>query len=174
MGIDEPNHGPLTRSMVVTSPARLSGLIQPKVEPEIAVRIGGGASAPEFRFCLEVVDSIWTDYRFTWAHNTADGSSAAFAVLGDEIPGDPDNYRVQVRSSAGVEVAASVADSRPDVSECVMWLRDQRTTRELAPGDIVLTGGLADPLDLPAGGWIEANFLGPTTTITVRVERDGA
>ncbi|MEC8648527.1 MAG: hypothetical protein VXY08_07240, partial [Actinomycetota bacterium] len=37
MGIDEPNHGPLTESMVVTSGTVVSGLLQPKVEPELAV-----------------------------------------------------------------------------------------------------------------------------------------
>jgi hypothetical protein len=36
--------------------------------------------------CLEIVDSVWSGYRFTLEDNTADGSSAAWVVVGPPLP----------------------------------------------------------------------------------------
>ena len=82
-------------------------VIQPRVEPEIAVRLGFdvdasasiwdiAASVDAAIACLEVVDSVWSGYRFRIEHNTADGSSAAHVVLGDAIDAD-DLSTVKVR-----------------------------------------------------------------------------
>ncbi|MCH9679471.1 MAG: 4-oxalocrotonate decarboxylase, partial [Actinomycetia bacterium] len=65
MGIDEPNHGPLTESMVVRSGTVVSGLLQPKVEPELAVFLDEQGRVERTVASLEVVDSIWQDYEFT-------------------------------------------------------------------------------------------------------------
>ena len=35
--------------------------------------------------CLEIVDSVWSGYRFTLEDNTADGSSAAWVVVGPPL-----------------------------------------------------------------------------------------
>lgn len=171
MKVDEPNHGPLSVAMVHESPGVVAGLLQPKVEPEIAVEIDDDGRVGRLRFSVEIVDSIWRDYRFTWAHNTADGSSAAFAVLGGEVAGDPASWHVRMRSSLGSESLAMVGDNLPDVHDTVQWLADQETIRPLEPGDVVLTGGLAAPIDLPSGGWIEAEFRYNDVVESVRVQR---
>lgn len=175
MGISHPNHGPLTEGMIAESPARIHGLMQPKVEPEFAVVIGDGGGIESIRASLEIVDSVWRDYRFSWAHNTADGSSAAFAVIGDDIPRDVSwtDITIDVTSSVGEVSAARAADSGIDIEQSLWWLANSsEIPRELQPKDIVLTGGLAAPLDLVDGGWIEATFrLDPWVT-RVRVERD--
>lgn len=171
MGIDEPNFAPLTRSMVRRSPTEISGLIQPKVEPEIGVVLDPSGGIDRLVFTAEVVDSVWRDYRFTWAHNTADGSSAAFGILGAEVAGELDSYRVRMHSSAGEESGARIADTRPDIAGSLAWLARQDTPRPLQQGDVILTGGLASPIDLPAGGWIEVEFEGPKSATTIRVRR---
>lgn len=171
MGISAPNHGPLTTSMVRESPSVVSGLLQPKVEPEIAVEIDADRSVGTLRFSLEVVDSVWRDYQFSWAHNTADGSSAAFAILGQEVAHDPAAWHVRMRSSVGSESEAIIGDNLPDLDHSVRWLIDQETIRPLEPGDVVLTGGLAAPIDLPPGGWIEAEFRHEDVVESVRVQR---
>jgi hypothetical protein len=68
-------------------------LIQPRVEPEIGLRFDHslpgdanlddvlGAVGEAFA-CLEIVDSVYPDYRFRLEDNTADGSSAAQVVVG--------------------------------------------------------------------------------------------
>ena len=97
MNISEPNYGPLLKSMVLPSGSYLTNnLIQPKVEPEIALMFSqplkGSVTRDEVynavdsaHGCLEVVDSIFEDYKFNIEDNTADGSSAAQFVLGPEI-----------------------------------------------------------------------------------------
>ena len=174
MGIDEPNHGPLTESMVVTSGTVVSGLLQPKVEPELAVFLDEQGRVERTVASLEVVDSIWQDYQFTWAHNTADGSSAAFAVLGDTMPEgcSPDSVDITLTSSDGSRSSASGNASGLDLPESLVWLANHPDLpRKLRAGDVILTGGLAKPLDLRAGGWINATFVVGEWTTTVRVER---
>ena len=146
MGIDEPNHGPLTESMVVTSGTVVSGLLQPKVEPELAVFLDAQGRVERTVASLEVVDSIWQDYQFTWAHNTADGSSAAFAVLGDTMPEgcSPDTVDITLTSSDGSSSSASGNASGLDLPESLVWLANHSDLpRDLRAGDVILTGGLA-------------------------------
>ena len=94
MGIEAPNFGPLTDAMLLGSPAVLpAGALQPRVEPEIGLRLGRRLAVPcsvsdvlgacdAALACLEIVDSVWSGYRFTLEDNTADGSSAAWVVVG--------------------------------------------------------------------------------------------
>ena len=92
MGVTAPNFGPLTDAMLLTSPAVLpGGALQPRVEPEIGLRLRERVAAPcsparalaacdAALACLEIVDSVWSGYRFTLEDNTADGSSAAWVA----------------------------------------------------------------------------------------------
>ncbi len=168
LGIDEPNAGPLTDAMVFTSPAQLPGsLLQPRVEPEIAVVLDGDGGIRELRPALEVVDSVWADYIFDWAHNTADGSSAAAAVLAPSAidRGWLTSAEVVLTNSDGSESRGRVADQVPDLEAVVGWLRDLLEPRgpRLTAGCVILTGGLLAPIPLPAGGWARARFTNSRT-----------
>ena len=47
MGVAAPNFGPLTDAMLLSSPAVLpAGALQPRVEPEIGLRLGRRLTAP--------------------------------------------------------------------------------------------------------------------------------
>jgi 2-keto-4-pentenoate hydratase len=97
MGVTEMNFGPLTDVMALPNGSKVpETAIQPLVEPEAAFVMARGLAAPctvpdvlaaarEVRACLEVVDPVWTGRRFRIEDNTADGSSAAFYVLGDPV-----------------------------------------------------------------------------------------
>jgi 2-keto-4-pentenoate hydratase len=175
MGISHPNYGPLTEEMVMTSPACVGSLMQPKVEPEFAVIVGRDSTIGAMHASVEVVDSVWADYRFTWAHNTADGSSAAFAVVGEEIPKNVPlaDITIEMTSSSGESSVVRAQESGIDVKESLRWLFHQSDVpRAPEPQDVVLTGGLAAPLDLVDGGWIEATFRSASWVTRVRVERD--
>ena len=86
--------------MLLASPATLpGGGLQPRVEPEIGLRLRSRLVAPcsvddalaacgTALACLEIVDSVWSGYRFTIEDNTADGSSAAWVAVGPELPMD--------------------------------------------------------------------------------------
>jgi len=174
MGVEVPNHGPLTDRMVLTSPATSAApLIQPRIEPEVAVRLHADGTVASRHLALEVVDSVWEDYRFTWAHNTADGSSAALAIVSDmELPAALAGREVTLRTSDGAEAVAVLGTDLPDPVDTVGWLLTELSTRscEVPEGALVLTGGLLPPLPLPDGGWAEAALAGITARITWRME----
>jgi len=186
MGIDEPNYGPLTDAMMLSSGAAVpGGALQPRVEPEIALlldrRVRPGASIDEVlaccssaHACLEVVDSIWAGYRFTIEDNTADGSSAGFVVLGAELPFD-DLAHIAVELSVDGRAVASAtgaaANGHPARGVC--WLAEQLATDErgLTPGDVVITGGLTRAVPILPGNAITATFSSAWPPVTVACHR---
>jgi 2-keto-4-pentenoate hydratase len=179
MGIADPNFGPLTDAMLLfeSTSAPYEAMvprevIQPKVEPEIALVLDCdvtealppdriGEHVREARAALEVVDSIWLDYRFSWADNTADGSSAAYVVMGPVLPleGLAD---VQVELSRnGVSTgsgrgSAAMGDPLIALSWLSMRLAEQGTP--LREGDVVITGGLCGAIDLRPGDEVRGTF----------------
>ena len=175
MGIGEPNFGPLTNAMLLDNGDVVPPtVIQPRVEPEIAVRLGSDldpaaslaeiAAAVEVTIaCLEVVDSVWAGYRFRIEHNTADGSSAAHVVLGDAIAAhDLSAVTVQLRRNGEEIAAATGAAASGDPLIGIAWLARQlaSTGRRLRAGEIIITGGLTAATPLDEGDRVEAVFDG--------------
>ena len=113
---------------------------------------------------LEVVDSVWWGYRFDLEHNTADGPSAAGFALVDPLPLDVDGTR-QVslvrwladghgsRHPLEMPTDATGSASVRAAAESLSWLATELSSMPagLAPGDIVLTGGLTRSYELSAG-----------------------
>lgn len=174
MGVDEPNFGPLTDAMVLASGAAAApDLLQPRVEPEIGYRIERplpeapapadvAAAATPFA-ALEVVDSVWEDYRFRIEDNTADGSSAAQVVIGPDL-GRRALESVTVELFRNGEAAGSgtgaAAFGHP--AAALAWLAGElaRRGRALEPGQVVITGGLTAAVPLEAGDVVEGVFDG--------------
>jgi 2-keto-4-pentenoate hydratase len=164
MGIEAPNFGP---------PAVLpAGALQPRVEPEIGLRLGRPVRAPcsaddvlaacdAALACLEIVDSVWSGYRFTLEDNTADGSSAAWVAVGPPLPVS-DLAALPVELSVDGEVVergtGAAASGHPALG--VVWLAEQLAGRgqALEPGDLVITGGLTSAHPLEPGHSISASF----------------
>jgi 2-keto-4-pentenoate hydratase len=174
MGIDQPNFGPLTDVMLMRSGEAVgSWLIQPRVEPEIGLRFARPLSGDvglddvmsavgEAFACLEVVDSIYRDFRFTLEDNTADGSSAAQVVIGPALAGVDRLAEVNVAlRHNGEEVGSATgaaASGHPGLG--VVWLVSQLAGhgRQIDPGDIVITGGLTKAISLDFGDVVEAVY----------------
>ncbi len=174
MGIDQPNFGPLTDAMLVAHDGDAdASLIQPRVEPEIGLRFDHslpgdadldtvlGAVGEAFA-CLEIVDSVYPDYRFRLEDNTADGSSAAQVVVGpalgsidrlDEVTVELLHNGVHVGSATGREASGHPAAG-------VVWLvgRLALQGRRIEAGNIVITGGLTRAVPLEVGDHVEAVF----------------
>jgi 2-keto-4-pentenoate hydratase len=184
MGVTEPNFGPLTTPMLLPSGAAVPPrALQPRTEPEIGLRLArelAGPCTPDEALaacsaavaCLEIVDSIWTGYRFRLPDNTADLSSAAWVVTGPELPlQDLDRVRVEL-SVDGARVhsaTGAAADGHP--ARGLAWLAGQLTAtgRTLRPGDLVITGGLTAAPQL-SGHTVAAVFTPPAghpVTVTV-------
>jgi 2-keto-4-pentenoate hydratase len=183
MGVDEPNHGPILDDMVLADGATTDRFRHPRVEPEIGVVLGRDLSGPdlmvhevaaavaEVRTCLEIVDSIWRDYRFTVEQNTADGSSAAGVVVGPVLDVDPaacHRFPVDVlQDGVSVATGTSAAPGGHPLAG-VAWLCARLGPSGLRAGELVITGGLTAALPLPAGSTMEAWFGG---SAAVRVTR---
>ena len=179
MGIASPNLGPLTDAMVVADGDLLPTAIHPKVEPEIALILGVDVESPltpeecrgavrEARLALEVVDSIWCDYRFTWAHNTADGSSAAFVVVGPRLPeADLAGTEVTLEHNHTPTGTGTGAAAMGDPYAALAWLTTQTAEhgRHLRAGDVVITGGLVAAVSLHPGDTVSAHALGVRVSV---------
>lgn len=185
MGVDQPNFGPLTDAMLVDDGADVAGrFTQPRVEPEVALRFERDVTADADRAAvlaavgsahaaLEIVDSVWTDYRFRIEDNTADGSSAAGVVLGAAIPRD---HIAEVEVTLQVDGVAVGRGHGRDASghpaDGVVWLVARLAERgeRLLAGDVVITGGLTAAAPLVPGSAITGVF-GGDTIVTVRCSR---
>ena len=184
MGIDQPNFGPLTDAMLMTSGEAVSPtLVQPRVEPEIALRFGRPlrgdvthgdvlAAVDRAHTCLEVVDSVYPDYRFRLEDNTADGSSAAQVVLGCELRSFDhlDDVTVELHHNGELAGAATGAAASGHPLAGVVWLGAQLGQRgeELRAGDVVITGGLTQAVPLRQGDRVDAVFDGDLTVTVCR------
>ncbi|HEX6657950.1 MAG TPA: fumarylacetoacetate hydrolase family protein [Ilumatobacter sp.] len=175
MGIREPNFGPLTDAMLVGNGDSVPPTVmQPRVEPEIAVRLAVdlspvpslaeiAESVETASACLEVVDSVWAGYRFRIEHNTADASSAAYVVLGGAIAADDlSTVRVRFRHNGDDVAVATGAAASGDPLVGIAWLARQlaSTGRRLRAGEIIITGGLTAAVPLDEGDCVEAIFDG--------------
>lgn len=187
MGIPSPNYGQLTGDMRVDAdagPVGLSGLIHPRVEPEIAVLVEKDLSGPDLNpakvypavrwafSALEVVDSRFINYRFRLQDNTADNSSAARFVMGAPVPlsSIPDLRLagVVLWKDGHVIGSGAGAGAMGDPLQTIIWLANSlgETGRVLEEGSIVLTGGLTPAYPVGEGGTFVAE-LGGLGTVKV-------
>jgi 2-keto-4-pentenoate hydratase len=174
MGVAEPNFGPLTDAMLLPDGSAAPRGLQPRVEPEIGLilarELRGPCSVEEALAacsaavaCLEIVDSVWTGYRFTLEDNTADGSSAAFVVVGGQLPMDDlAGVGVQVYVGGDAVAVSTGAAAAGHPAWGLAWLAGRLAERGagLRPGDLVITGGLTAAYPLESGVAVSAVFGG--------------
>ncbi len=181
MNVDEPNFGPLLDTMIVGQGSPVPPtLVQPRVEPEVAVRLGADLRPAALLAALEVVDSVWKDYRFRLEDNTADGSSAAGVVLGPPLPDPPDVTALAklpvalIRNGQPVATATAAAAMGNPLA-ALDWLAEElpRHGVRLSPGDVVITGGLTAAVPLEPGDVVAARFGDDRAggVVTVQVSR---
>lgn len=184
MGVDAPNFGPLTDAMLIADGEAVpASFTQPRVEPEVALRFATDVPAGADRAAvlaavasahaaLEVVDSVWTAYRFRLEDNTADGSSAAGVVLGPEIPLDTiETVEVTLLVDGEPAGAGRGSDASGHPADGIVWLVEQLAGRgeQLRAGDVVITGGLTRAAALEPGSTIEGSFsTGASVSVTRR------
>jgi 2-keto-4-pentenoate hydratase len=161
MGIDAPNHGPLLDVMCIADGRVPAALLQPRVEPEIALVLGGDRRPVAAYAALEVVDSVWRDYRFTLELNTADGSSAAGVAIGPQLAMDGLDELPVLLSRNGETVGRGTgAAAMGHPLRALEWLMETlgHGRDALQPGDVVITGGLTAAVPVEPGDTVEAVF----------------
>ena len=187
MGVEQPNCGWLTDAMAVRPGAALdlSTLIHPRVEPEVALRLGrdlGWPSDPAqveaavdgWAPALEIVDSRFHAYRFRGEDNTADNSSAAAFVLGAwrDWPADLAGLRIRLLLDGDLveEGGAEAVMGHPLNSLREAARMAAAIGRPLQAGMIVLTGGVTSAHRIADVERVEAQF-GADAAVAVAVRR---
>ncbi|NED16464.1 fumarylacetoacetate hydrolase family protein [Streptomyces sp. SID9124] len=166
MGVSEIIVGRLTDAMCVPDGGaiELDRFIHPKVEPEVAYRLGRDvdpadpdadivscvdAVAP----ALEIIDSRYRDFRFTYEDVVADNTSAAAYVIGAWTPVQDVSDRAVRLSGAGREVAGSTEAILGGPVNALRALLDLARRRRvpLRAGQVVLAGAATAAIPLERG-----------------------
>ncbi|OBC09314.1 4-oxalocrotonate decarboxylase [Mycobacterium sp. 852013-50091_SCH5140682] len=165
MGVSEVIVGRLTTAMRIADgdDVDLSRFIHPKIEPEVAYRVGHNFDADDETAdvadcvhavapAVEIIDSRYRDFRFTYTDVVADNTSAAAFAIGAWQPLQQVDDRA-VRLTVGHnEVLGSTSAILGDPARALHALG--RVCRErripLRAGDVILAGAATAALPLTA------------------------
>jgi len=176
LGVDAPAYGRVFADTVRSEgPLDAADLIDPKLEPELAIRLGDPldpsatpadvlAAADAVVPVIEVVDSRVGGWTLTAGSAVADNALAARVVhggrIGDSADVDLSLEGVVVRRN-GERVATGVgADVLGSPARVVAWLADALAERgeRLTAGDLISTGSLTELIDFDPGDTVEVRF----------------
>ncbi|MGE0304421.1 MAG: 2-keto-4-pentenoate hydratase [Acidimicrobiia bacterium] len=177
MGVSSPLTAWLTDAMQMSRGGTLpyDKLIHPRVEPEVVFVMGEELRGPVTReqalkavdhvVCgLEIIDSRYTDFRFTLPDVIADNASSALFVLGTQHvdPGDLDLAMERCRLTVdGQEVAVGRGgDVQGHPAEALARAVNDLAERGLSveAGWTVLTGGITDAVTMRPGSTVAVEF----------------
>lgn len=169
MGVSEPIIGHVHESMVINpgEVIRRERFIQPRVEPELAVvferEVPAGSRRGELiaaiayvLLVVDVLDSIWKDYKFTAADVIADNASGGGIVVGRQrLPADVlwngDDALLRMSVGGGPWHTGALS-SLGDPLVWLGWAADRAAGlgRGIQPGDMLLLGAPCAAVRLPA------------------------
>lgn len=179
LGVDQPDFGYLTAGMVSADGATMPAhLIAPRVEAEIAFRLGAPLGGPDLTVAdvlaateavapaIEVIDSRVADWRILIADTIADNASSGHVAIGAWQPlGELDLAAMEMTMT--VEPGESVSGRGDAVlghpAEAVAWLARSLHVNggeTIAAGEIVIPGAMARALAVAPGGSATATFSG--------------
>jgi 2-oxo-3-hexenedioate decarboxylase len=175
VGVDSPIYGFLATDHVLDAgePLATGEHINPRCEPEIVFVMGRDlagahvtatgvlAATAGVAVGIEVLDSRYTDYKFTMPDVVADNASAGRYVIGTPVPPDGIDLRlvgVVLEHNGDVVGTASGAASLGHPAAAVAWLvRSLAGSGEgLRAGDVILSGGLTAAVPVVAGDVVVA------------------
>ena len=178
MNVDRPLYGWLTADMQVDTGAavRCDTYIQPRVEPEIAFLLGRDLEGPDVTAAqvlaateavfgaIDVLDSRYAGYKFTFNDVTADNASSAGFILGGTAM---DPYGIDLRLTGCVlekngELIATAAGAAVmgHPASAVAWLVRAlaRRGQGLEAGHVVMAGGMTEAVAVSPGDTVVASF----------------
>jgi len=186
LGVDQPDYGVLYDDRVHATGVELdvSGLIAPRIEPELAFVLrddlhGPGVTAADVLAAtesvipaLEVIDSRIRDWKITLVDTIADNASCHCAVLAAERHpvAEVDLPAAAVAMSVDGEVRQQGVGAAVlgDPAEAVAWLANALAGHGVAlkAGHVVLSGSLTAAVPIAAGNRVVADF-GPLGRVEV-------
>lgn len=178
MNVSEALYGWMTDDMALGSDGRgtveRTRFIQPRVEPEIAFRMGADLGGPDVTAAaviaatesvmpaLDVLDSRFTGYVFTLADVAADNSSAAGFVLGDPQPISSDLALTGCVLEKNGQIVATAAGAAvmDHPAEAMAWFvrKLHQRGRSLPAGSLVLAGAWTAAIAIEPGDVVRATF----------------
>lgn len=179
MGVDSPLYGRVTSSMLSTygDPVPLDRFIHPRVESEIAFRLGTDIETPAtvtsvlaatqlVYGAVDVLDSRYQGFKFTLSDVVADNASAGAFYLGP-IARSPEELELHtlgcvVRVDGEVVMTAAGAAVMGHPAASVAWLANQLAAEGegLKAGQLIFSGGVTAPVPVVAGGSVTFEFDG--------------
>lgn len=188
LGVDQPDYGVLYADRVHATGVELdvSGLIAPRIEPELALVLrddlaGPGVTAADVLAAteavvpaLEVIDSRIRDWKITLVDTIADNASCHCAILGADRHAvtDVDLPAAAVTMSVDGEVLQKGVGAAVlgDPAEAVAWLANALAGHGVAleAGHVVLSGSMTAAVPIAAGNQVVADF-GRLGRVEVRV-----
>lgn len=191
LGVDQPDFGYLLSDMDVSAGARpgaapisMRTLVQPRVEAEVAFRLGKDIDVPEEEItlelvrdavevalpALEIVDSRIENWDITFTDTVSDNASSGLFVIGadakplGEGPGEVTPVDVEMTLTINGEVRSSGngAACLGDPLEALRWLAVQSTRfgDPLRAGQLILSGALGPFVPFAAGDDVVATISG--------------
>lgn len=182
LGVDQPDFGVLLEPMRRWEGAdiALDGLIQPKIEAEIAFTLGRDLDldlevlsvedileATEYVSpALEIVDSRIQNWDITIVDTIADNGSAALFVLGDARTDpralDLAHVSMELRRHGELVSSGSGAACLGNPLNAMLWLARNACDigDPLRAGSVILSGALGPMVQIAAGDAFQASFQG--------------
>ncbi|WP_433411533.1 2-keto-4-pentenoate hydratase [Microtetraspora malaysiensis] len=171
MGVDDVIWGLLTDAMLVESHLDTSGLIHPRIEPEIAFLLDRPVRTPADAVAAiggiavgyEVLDSRYEGFSFTLADVVADNASASGFGLGPwHAPKDVGNVgmllEIDGRPVASGSSAAILGDPLRSLNAAARLACAAGI--ELQPGWVILAGAATAAVPLPSGAHVRVSAAG--------------
>jgi 2-oxo-3-hexenedioate decarboxylase len=177
MGIESPLVAWLTDAMTIPFGAAppYERLIHPRVEPEIAFVMAAPLQGPvtaaaalgavgSVHAALEIIDSRFTDFRFTLPDVIADNASAGGVVL-NPMGVSPASLDLELEAcllevDGRVVASATGAAVQGHPAEAVVMAVNTLASRGMSieAGDVVLTGGMTDAVPINPLTQVVATF----------------
>ncbi len=169
MGIYEPIFGRVYPRMLLKEVAS-SHFLQPRVEPEVALVLkedilSGSSPGMAYRAIgyfflgLDILDSVWEDYRFTLVEVVADNASGGGFILGLKPYGHLPRGSLRLYLN-GERIAEGSVEALGDPGERLSWLAEK--VGGLKAGQVVFLGSPAQAVPLSEGVlelWSEGEVL---------------
>ncbi|HEY1622832.1 MAG TPA: 4-oxalocrotonate decarboxylase [Streptosporangiaceae bacterium] len=161
MGVGDVIVGQLTDAMRCADgdDIALSRFIHPRIEPEVAFRLGPDLSPDAVAPALEIIDSRYVDFRFSLPDVIADNTSAAAFAVGTWLPLGQDATRDLGNRAVILEAGGAVADTGSTAAILGHPLRALAALGRLAsrheipvrPGDVILAGAATAAIPFAPG-----------------------
>ena len=178
LGVDQPDFGHLLEGMLFaeTDEVPMRGLLQPRIEPEIAFVLGEDLTGPGLTVedaaravdyvvpALEVIDSRIIDWRITIADTIADNASSAAVVLGRSrhrlADVDLQHAKVSLTRNGEVVGTGTTGDVMGNPLHALVWLANTLGLRgqSLRAGHVVLPGSCTASVTVDLGDVVSASF----------------